>query len=145
MSEPLLAVRDLVKRFRPRRGGPEVRAVDGVSFEVAAGEAFGIVGETGSGKSTLARLVCRLLEPDAGSVRFDGRELGGLRRGELKALRREVQMVFQDPNASLNPRMTVRQVLHEPLRVPFFGAALARPKDEFLVPRRHGIRRPSHD
>ena len=117
MSEPLLAVRDLVKRFRPRRGGPEVHAVDGVSFEVAAGETFGIVGETGSGKSTLARLVCRLLEPDAGSVRFDGRDLGGLRRGELKALRREVQMVFQDPYSSLNPRKTVGSIVAEPFAV----------------------------
>ena len=117
MSAALLEVRDLAKRFRPRRGGPAVRAVDGVSFEVAPGETFGIVGETGSGKSTLARLACRLLEPDAGSVRFDGREVGALRRAGLKELRREVQMVFQDPYSSLNPRKTVGSIVAEPFAV----------------------------
>ena len=118
----LLEVRDLAKEFPGARGagrrrGEAVRAVDGVSFDVRAGETFGIVGETGSGKSTTARLVARLLEPTAGSIRFDGREIATLRRGELKALRRDVQMVFQDPYSSLNPRKTVGAIVAEPLAV----------------------------
>jgi ABC-type oligopeptide transport system ATPase subunit len=124
VSEPLVAVRDLVKEFAPpgaarlrRRGGAAVRAVDGVSFDVTAGEAFGIVGETGSGKTTTARLVSRLLDPTAGSVRFDGREVATLRGSGLKALRRDVQMVFQDPYSSLNPRKTVGSIVAEPFAV----------------------------
>ncbi len=117
MTAPLLEARDLVKEFPGRRGGAAVRAVDGVSFEVAAGETFGIVGETGSGKTTIARLVCRLLDPDAGSVRFDGREIAGLGRRATKALRRDVQMVFQDPYSSLNPRKTVGSIVAEPFAV----------------------------
>ena len=119
---PLVEVRDLVKHF-PAAGGPlrrrgdAVRAVDGVSFDVRRGESFGIVGETGSGKSTVARLVSRLIEPTAGSVRFDGREVATLSRGETKALRREIQMVFQDPYSSLNPRKTVGSIVAEPFAV----------------------------
>jgi ABC-type oligopeptide transport system ATPase subunit len=107
--------RDLVKHFEVR--GEVVRAVDGVSFDVRAGETFGIVGETGSGKSTTARLVSRLIEPTAGSVRFDGREVATLGRDGLKALRRDVQMVFQDPYSSLNPRKTVGSIVAEPFAV----------------------------
>jgi peptide/nickel transport system ATP-binding protein/oligopeptide transport system ATP-binding protein len=107
----LLEVRELVKEF----GG--VPAVDGVSFDVTHGETFGIVGETGSGKSTTARLVARLIDPTSGSVRFEGREVGDMGRGELKAFRREVQMVFQDPYSSLNPRKTVGSIVAEPLAV----------------------------
>jgi ABC-type oligopeptide transport system ATPase subunit len=124
VSEPLVSVRDLVKEFAPRgparlRPGRAValRAVDGVSFDVAAGEAFGIVGETGSGKTTTARLVSRLIAPTAGSVRFEGREIATLRGAGLKALRRDVQMVFQDPYSSLNPRKTVGSIVAEPLAV----------------------------
>ena len=111
MSAPLVEVRDLVKRFG------DVAAVDGVSFDVLPGEALGIVGETGSGKTTTARLVSRLLEPTSGSIRFEGRDVAALRRRELKALRRDVQVIFQDPYSSLNPRKPVGSIVAEPFAV----------------------------
>src|ERR1700739_950075 len=100
-----------------RRRVGEVRAVDGVSFEVRAGETFGIVGESGSGKSTTARLITRLIEPSAGTGRFAGAEVTAMRGDELKRFRREVQIVFQDPYSSLNPRRTVGAILAEPLAI----------------------------
>jgi peptide/nickel transport system ATP-binding protein/oligopeptide transport system ATP-binding protein len=123
VSEPLVEVRELVKEFPPPGGGvlsrarTQVRAVDGVSFDVAAGAAFGIVGETGSGKSTLARMIGRLIDPTAGSIRFAGRELAGLSRSETKAFRREFALVFQDPYSSLNPRKTVGSIVAEPFAI----------------------------
>ncbi|TLM61807.1 MAG: ABC transporter ATP-binding protein, partial [Deltaproteobacteria bacterium] len=119
---PLLEVRDLRKTFaRPggRPGAPRqlVRAVDGVSFDLAAGETLGLVGESGCGKSTVARLLLRLIEPDGGSVRFAGKELVGLAHRELTPLRREMQMIFQDPFSSLNPRLKVGEIVAEPLIV----------------------------
>ena len=119
---PLLEVRGLVKHFEPdrgpfRRGGEPVRAVDGVDLRVAPGETLGLVGESGSGKSTLCRAVLRLIEPTAGSVRFEGRELVGLRQRRLRPLRRQMQMVFQDPDASLNPRRRVGEIVGAPLRL----------------------------
>jgi oligopeptide/dipeptide ABC transporter ATP-binding protein len=116
----LLQVDGLVKHFPVRRGvfgrvSGAVRAVDGVNLEIAAGETLGVVGESGCGKSTLGRLVLRLIEPTAGSVRFDGRELGTLDAVALRAQRRAMQIIFQDPYSSLNPRMTVGQTLAEPL------------------------------
>src|SRR6201999_3433288 len=116
----LLEATDLVKHFPASRnlfGRPTafVRAVDDVSFHVNAGETLALVGESGCGKSTVSRLVLRLIEPDTGRIRFEGRDLLGLDADDLRAFRRQAQIIFQDPYASLNPRMTVGQVLGEPL------------------------------
>jgi ABC-type glutathione transport system ATPase component len=116
----LLEVTDLVKHFPLRRGlldreGDSVRAVDGVSLTVERGETLGLVGESGCGKSTLCRAILGLTSPTSGSVRFEGEELVGLSRRQLRPLRREMQMVFQDPYASLNPRKRVGQIVGDPL------------------------------
>ncbi|MEZ0104652.1 oligopeptide/dipeptide ABC transporter ATP-binding protein [Bradyrhizobium elkanii] len=116
----LLEVEGLVKHFVAERslfGRPtaHVKAVDGVSFTVEAGKTLALVGESGCGKSTVSRLVLRLIEPDAGRIRFEGRDLGTLNADQLRAFRRNAQLIFQDPYASLNPRMTVSQILTEPL------------------------------
>jgi peptide/nickel transport system ATP-binding protein/oligopeptide transport system ATP-binding protein len=116
----LLDVKNLVRHFVASRsvfGRPTafVRAVDGVSFSVDAGKTLALVGESGCGKSTVSRLVLRLIEPDAGSVSFEGRDLLALNAEQLRAFRRDAQIIFQDPYASLNPRMTVSQILTEPL------------------------------
>ncbi|MGD0850255.1 ABC transporter ATP-binding protein [Bradyrhizobium sp.] len=116
----LLEVKNLIKHFVAERslfGRPTafIKAVDGVSFHVDAGETLALVGESGCGKSTVSRLVLRLIEPDAGSVHFEGRDLLALNTNQLRAFRRDAQIIFQDPYASLNPRMTVSQILTEPL------------------------------
>jgi peptide/nickel transport system ATP-binding protein/oligopeptide transport system ATP-binding protein len=116
----LLEVKDLARRFVARRsmfGRPtaHVNAVDGVSVVVEAGKTQAVVGESGCGKSTVSRLVLRLIEPDAGSIRFEGRDLLAMDARQLRGFRREAQIIFQDPYASLNPRMTVSQILSEPL------------------------------
>jgi oligopeptide/dipeptide ABC transporter ATP-binding protein len=121
MSE-LLEVRALSKTFPVRAGlfsarGGNVHAVSDVSLTLLQGETLGVVGESGSGKSTLGRCILRLIEPSAGSVRFMGQELTALGARELRAVRRQLQIVFQDPYSSLNPRMTVRDTVGEPLRV----------------------------
>jgi oligopeptide/dipeptide ABC transporter ATP-binding protein len=118
----LLEVSDLKVHFPIKEGLLRktvgyVYAVDGVSFSLAPGETLGLVGESGCGKSTTARAVMRLLDPTAGSIRFQGTEISGLSRSEMRPLRREMQIVFQDPYASLNPRMTVREIVGEPLRI----------------------------
>ena len=116
----LVEVRDLVKHFPIRRGVifqkqiGAVKAVDGISFDVKQGETLGIVGETGCGKSTTARLLCRLMDPTSGSITFDGREVGTQKGDDLKALHREMQMVFQDPYSSLNPRKSVGSIISDP-------------------------------
>jgi peptide/nickel transport system ATP-binding protein len=117
-----LAVDGLVRHFTQTRGFPTtvtvtVRAVDGVGFDVAPGEAFGLVGESGCGKSTVARAVLRLIEPDAGTVHFAGIDVRAARGAALKALRRRMQIVFQDPYSSLNPRRRIVSTLTEPMRV----------------------------
>jgi oligopeptide transport system ATP-binding protein len=126
VSQPLLRVRGLRKYF-PVGGGlglrptAHVHAVEDVSFDLLPGETLGLVGESGCGKSTLGRLVLRLFEADAGEIQFDGRDVRGLDRGELRALRRRMQIIFQDPFASLNPRMTVGEAIGEGLRIHRIG------------------------
>jgi len=124
----LVEVRDLVKWFPLERGllahllGTDheyVRAVDGVSFDVRRGEVFGLAGESGSGKSTTGRAILRLIEPTSGTVRFDGIDLGTLSQGDLRRLRRRMQVIFQDPMASLNPRMSLGQAIAHPLEIHF--------------------------
>jgi peptide/nickel transport system ATP-binding protein len=119
---PLLQVQDLVKHYRlPRERllapAPRVRALEGVSFELAAAHSLGVVGESGSGKSTLARLVMALESPSSGQVRLDGQDLNALSPAALRAAREKLQMVFQDPYGSLDPRRTILQTVAEPLRV----------------------------
>jgi peptide/nickel transport system ATP-binding protein len=118
---PLLEIRNLTKVF-PHGESPfggksrgEVRAVDDVSLDLHAGETVGLVGESGSGKSTLGRLILRLIEPTAGAVRFEGRDLLAASRGEMRGLRRDLQIIFQDPFASLDPRFRVQDIIAEPL------------------------------
>ncbi|MCP8937745.1 ATP-binding cassette domain-containing protein [Alsobacter sp. SYSU M60028] len=117
IEEPLLSVRDLRVTFPPRRGRPAVRAVEGVSFDLRRGETLGLVGESGSGKTTTGRAVLQLQRPSAGSVRLLGRELTDMASGDLRAMRRHMQFVLQNPYTSLHPRMTVGQILSEPLAV----------------------------
>ncbi len=128
VAPPLLEVTDLRKHYHaPRRWlgsqSPPVRAVDGVSFQVARGETLALVGESGCGKTTTAKSVMRLIEPTSGSVRLEGRELVGLARQAMRQHRRDLQIIFQDPYASLNPRLTAGEIVAEPLRN--FGGASA--------------------
>ena len=119
-SGNLLEVRNLTKHFPVGGGlfvasGESVKAVDGVSFTIGRGETFGLVGESGCGKSTTGRCILRLIEPTSGEVWFDGRDLLSVGSDEMRSLRREIQMIFQDPYSSLNPRMSVEQIVGEPL------------------------------
>jgi oligopeptide/dipeptide ABC transporter ATP-binding protein len=120
--DELLRVEGLVKHFPIKSGVFKttvgaVRAVDGVDLSVNRGETLGVVGESGCGKTTLGRTIIKLLEPTAGSIVFDGRDITTLKRKSMRPVRREIQIVFQDPYASLNPRMTVREIVAEPLRI----------------------------
>ncbi len=120
-NQPLVEIKDLKKHF-PVPHKQVVRAVDGVSFTINRGETLGLVGESGCGKTTVGRCILRLIEPTSGEIRFDGRELLKLDRGEMRALRRRMQIIFQDPYASLNPRMKVGSIIGEPLEIHRVGA-----------------------
>jgi ABC-type oligopeptide transport system ATPase subunit len=119
----LLEIRNLTKVYPAggsafggkSRGGSEVRAVDGVSLDIHAGETLGLVGESGSGKSTLGRLILRLIEPTSGDIRFEDRDLLAASSGEMRRMRRDMQIIFQDPFASLDPRFRVEDIVAEPL------------------------------
>jgi oligopeptide/dipeptide ABC transporter ATP-binding protein len=129
-AQPLVEARGLVKVFPTHSGwfgsrGPDVRAVDGVDLTIQAGETLGLVGESGSGKSTTGRLLIRLIEPGAGTLRFDGTDLLGLEPGPLRRMRRRFQIVFQDSHGALNPRMRVGTLVAEPLVIHGIGASRA--------------------
>src|SRR5205809_7439696 len=149
MPEELLVVEDLEKHFPITRGIVfqreigRVRAVDGVSFTVNKGETLGVVGESGCGKSTMARCVMRLLDPTGGRIIFDGRDITKLSRADMRPLRREMMMIFQDPYASLNPRKRVGFIVAEALEVHKLGTAAEpkRPVQELLEV---GGRNPEH-
>jgi oligopeptide/dipeptide ABC transporter ATP-binding protein len=115
-NQPLVEIKNLKKYF-PVHHKQVVRAVDGVSFTINSGETLGLVGESGCGKTTVGRCILRLIEPTSGEIRFDGRDLLKLDRGEMRALRRRMQIIFQDPYSSLNPRMKVGSIIAEPLEI----------------------------
>ena len=128
VQEPLLVVEDLRKEFPVKSGflfekvTRSVKAVDGVSFSIREGKTLGLVGESGSGKSTTGYSILQLIKPTAGSVRFKGKELTTIARGELRNLRRDMQIIFQDPYSSLDPRMTVGDIVSEPLEIHGVGS-----------------------
>ena len=118
----LLEVRNLVKHFPVEGSDDVIQAVDDVSFGIIAGETLGLVGESGCGKSTVGRCVLRLHEPTSGEVLFEGREIVGLTNRDMQALRRDMQIIFQDPYASLNPRLSIRSIVAEPLKIHGIGS-----------------------
>jgi oligopeptide transport system ATP-binding protein len=127
LSDNVLEVSDLHKYFPvtaglfQRRVG-DVKAVDGIDFTIRRGETLGLVGESGSGKTTAGRTILRLVDATSGSIRFEGREIVGLSRAAMRPLRKEMQIIFQDPFASLNPRMTVGDIIREPLEIHHLAA-----------------------
>ncbi|MEZ5425737.1 MAG: dipeptide ABC transporter ATP-binding protein [Pyrinomonadaceae bacterium] len=120
-TEKLLQIRDLVKHFPVENSDEVVRAVDGISFDIFSGETLGLVGESGCGKSTVGRCLLRLYEPTSGEVFFESRDILKISTGELRKLRREMQIIFQDPYASLNPRLNILSIVGEPLKIHGIG------------------------
>jgi oligopeptide/dipeptide ABC transporter ATP-binding protein len=135
-NPPLVEIKDLKKYF-PASHKQLVRAVDGVTFSIQRGETMGLVGESGCGKTTVGRCILRLIEPTGGEIRFDGRELVNLGRGELRALRRQMQIIFQDPYSSLNPRLTVGAIIGEPLAI--HGVRLRKERRERVAELMHVV------
>src|SRR3982751_2462639 len=117
----LLEVRNLIKHFPVENSDDVIQAVDDVSFDIAPSETLGLVGESGCGKSTVGRCLLRLIEPTSGDVVFEGKNIVGLPADEMRALRREMQIIFQDPYASLNPRLTIGSTIAEPLKIHGIG------------------------
>ena len=125
-KEEIIKIRDLVKHFPVENSDDVVRAVDGVSFDILAGETLGLVGESGCGKSTVGRCILRLYEPTSGEVWFENRDITNLANNEMQKLRREMQIIFQDPYASLNPRLTILSTVAEPLKIHGIGSKTER-------------------
>jgi oligopeptide/dipeptide ABC transporter ATP-binding protein len=132
MAQPLVQVRDLARSYRV--GGRTVRAVDGVSFDIARGETLALVGESGCGKTTTGRLLVRLVDPDRGSMAFDGIDVATTSGTGLRAARRRMQMIFQDPGSSFNPRMKVASLIAEPMHLAGLPAAEQRARVAELLP-----------
>ncbi len=120
-KQELVKIKNLVKHFPVDNSDDVVKAVDGVSFDILAGETLGLVGESGCGKSTVGRCILRLIEPTSGEVLFDGKNVLSLNKNELRPLRREMQIIFQDPYASLNPRLSILSIISEPLVIHKIG------------------------
>jgi len=125
-ASPLVQIRRLEKHFPIAGSDDVVRAVDGVSFDIRTGETLGLVGESGCGKTTVGRCIVRLIDPTAGNIAFDGRDITDLRGQTLRELRREMQIIFQDPYSSLNPRLSIRSIISEPLEIHRIGTRAER-------------------
>ncbi|MDR2629560.1 MAG: ATP-binding cassette domain-containing protein [Spirochaetaceae bacterium] len=142
MEEPILKVENLVKHFPVKGGGKRVvHAVDDISLRIKAGLTLGLVGESGCGKSTLARTIIRIYDPDSGRVILDGEDIAGLSQRRLKPIRKKIQMIFQDPFASLNARMTVKDIIAEPLRAHRIGTPAEQEEQVFEMLAKVGLER----